>query len=198
MESSTANIEVLLRSLSKTDSQEAFSQLYRIYFEKLSRYIYTLCSDKYQSEEIAQETLLILWKNRKKIKAHTSLNAYLYRSAYNNYINLYNKNKKRAEHIEEFRLNTIIALEELDTKPIDKRLDQLQKIINDLPPIRKEIFILNKLQNYTYKEIAKMRNISERTVESQIRKALITIRAAIKDLNLPLLILHFLLDDTFF
>jgi len=69
----------------------------------------------------------------------------------------------------------------------------LQKLIAKLPQKRREIFILNKLENYKYREIAEIRNISERTVESQIRKALITLREEVTQLQLQKKILFALL-----
>lgn len=73
-------------------------------------------------------------------------------------------------------IEAIVELEGLEKDSKEARLIALENAIEELPPKRKEIFILSKLKNYKYREIATMRNISESTVESQIRKAMITIR----------------------
>jgi RNA polymerase sigma-70 factor (ECF subfamily) len=60
--------------------------------------------------------------------------------------------------------STIVEYSELEKQIID--------LINQLPEKRREIFKLNRLEGLTYKEIAEKLNISENTVDSQMRKAL--------------------------
>ncbi|WP_346883506.1 RNA polymerase sigma-70 factor [uncultured Algibacter sp.] len=155
--------------------KDAFTQIYKTYHAKLFRYVVSLSKDVTIAEDLVQEQLMQLWVNR-ETQSITSLNAYLYRSIYNKYLNFYNTEKRQLTLKETLRIEAIIEIENEDEDIKAKRLNAIKKIINNLPEKRKEIFILSKLNNYEYKEIAKMRNISERTVESQIRKALITIR----------------------
>lgn len=160
----------------KRGDKRAFSQLYLEYYDKLCKYLYSLSGNYKQSEDLIQETLIDLWVKRGQLNINTSLNNYLYRSAHNRFINLYKKNLRKKRLINLFHVEAVIELEGLEKDIKEARLIALEKIINQLPPKRKDIFVLSKLNNYKYREIAEMRKISLSTVESQIHKAMIFIR----------------------
>jgi len=179
------NKETALISSLKKGDQNAFSEIYSIYYSKLCRYIYSLSNGSPKNvEDIVQDTLLDLWKRREKISNTSSLNAYLYTSARNFFIDSCRKENRKRTLMDELRVEAIMEFELCDNEMINLRKATLQKLIAKLPKKRREIFILNKLENYKYREIAKMRNISERTVESHIRKALITLREEVTQLQL--------------
>ncbi|MDO5981924.1 RNA polymerase sigma factor [Flavivirga spongiicola] len=160
----------------KNGNHDAYSHLYRTYYDKLCKYIYSLTLDYKQAEDVVQDTLIDIWVKRDKLNINSSLNNYLYRSVYNKFINLSKKNIRKQLLLNELHMEAIVELEGLGEDRKEARLIAIEKIIEQLPPKRKEIFILSKLKNYKYKEIAVMRNVSVSTVESQIRKAMITIR----------------------
>ncbi|MDC6367789.1 MULTISPECIES: RNA polymerase sigma factor [Flavobacteriaceae] len=176
------NDEKLINAIKKGD-KTAYAVLYRAYYNKLCTYIYSLDEDGKRAEDIVQDVLLKLWVNRADLKIYSSLNAFLYRTAHNAYLDFYRKDKRRYALLRELRIEATIEFEATDNEEKETKLSRLRNIINQLPQKRKEIFILNKFQNFKYKEIAQMRNISERTVESQIRKAMSTIRKAVSKNN---------------
>ncbi|WP_435315627.1 RNA polymerase sigma factor [Cellulophaga fucicola] len=179
--------KLILKQL-KLGDIDAFTQIYTTYYAKLCRYVYKLSGNTDIAEDIVQEQLMQLWEKRQKLTIN-SLNSYLYKAVYNKYINYYNTQKKQISLKAQLQMEAIIEVEDTDASTNKERLNLLYKIINNLPKKRKEIFILSRLKNYQYKEIAKIKNISERTVETQIRKALITIRKEIAKSKLPLLYL---------
>lgn len=164
-----------INALKKGD-KSVYTTIYKAYYDKLCRYCFSLSNDDKQVEDIVQDVLIDLWTRREKLNIKTSLNSYLYRAVHNKYIDLYRKETRKHSLINELRIEAIVELEGLEKDSIEVQLSALQKIIDQLPQKRKEIFILSKLNNYKYREIAEMRNISERTVETQIRKAMMTIR----------------------
>lgn len=170
--------KILIIAIKKGD-KSAYGMLFKTYYNKLCNYAYSLSEDGQKSEDLVQDVLLQVWLNRKKFKIHTSLNAYLYKSVHNAYLDLYRKEQRTFKLINELQMEAISEFEEIDKEDKEKKLARLHTIIGKLPKKRREIFILSKLQNMKYKEIAKLRNISERTVEAQIRSALITIRKAV-------------------
>lgn len=173
--------DILLKRLKQGD-KDAFTQIYSTYHPKLCRYLFSISRDETLSEDIVQEQLMHLWIKR-DTQIIVSLNAYLYRSVYNKFLNHCNTEKRQLSLKEKLRMQAVIEVESTDSTVNKKRLKLLKEIIEKLPEKRREIFILSKLNNYEYKEIAAMRNISERTVESQIRKALITIREEVARLK---------------
>lgn len=165
----------LISSLKKGCPQ-AYAFVYQEYYKKLIKYVYSLSLDYDLSEDIVQDVLMKLWETKEKLNIHTSLNAYLYKCAFNNFLNKSKSFKRRSILIENLKIEVISKSECCTDDLNEERLIYLQKAIENLPPKRKEIFILNKLKNYKYKEIAILRNISERTVESQIRQAMLTLK----------------------
>ncbi len=169
----------ILAALLKKGDKDAYTVIYTTYYNKLCVYVYTLCNDSKKAEDIVQNVFTKLWVNRKKITIHSSLKAYLYRSAHNAFLDDCKTLQKRYKLADQLRMEAVIEFEEADNSTKDKRLKELYRTIDTLPKKRKQIFIMNKLQSLKYKEIAAILKISERTVESQIRKALITIRNVI-------------------
>ncbi len=191
----------------KKGDKEAYSKLYLAYCTKLCKYIYSLSPNYKQAEDIVQDTLLDIWTRRDELNIKTSLNNYLYRSVHNKFINLYRKDMRRQSFLDGLYLDglyteAIVELDSLEQDNKEVRLSALQKIIDKLPQKRKEIFILSKLNNYKYREIAEMRNISERTVETQIRIAMMTVREEMMRLRvagiIPVLLPGFSLLFLFF
>lgn len=177
----------------KSGHQPSFSIIYKRYYNKLCRYVYSMSNNNGIAEDIVQQTLLDLWEKRDKLVIRSSLNAYLYRCARNKFFDHIKKENRQNSSIEQLRVEAILEVENLDAEIKERRLVAIENIIASLPKKRKEIFILNKFKNYKYREIATLQNISVRTVESQIRKALITIRKEMElmGLNDFLLLLPF-------
>ena len=173
----------LLKAIKKGD-KNAYSLLYAEYYNKLCKYVYSLSGRYKQAEDVVQDTLIDIWIKRDKLNINTSLNNYLYRSVHNRFINLHKKNLRKKMLIDMLRLEAVVELEGLEKGHKEMRLLALEKVIEQLPPKRKDIFTLSKLNNYKHKEIAAMRNISISTVESQIRKAMIFIREEMLRLRL--------------
>lgn len=176
----------------KEGHTNAYSFVYKAYYQKLNKYVYSLCQDRELTEDIVQDVLMKLWINRKKLTIHTSLNAYLYKCAFNDFVNKSKLFTRRSALIEELRIEAIRDIESCSNELDEERLLYLQSVIENLPPKRKEIFILNKLKKYKYKEIALLQNISERTVESQIRKAMLSLKQEVLKYKTSLVILLFL------
>ncbi|MFS4467855.1 RNA polymerase sigma-70 factor [Maribacter sp. 2210JD10-5] len=172
---------------------DAFSQVYTLYYSKLCKYIYSLSDNSGHSEDVVQDALMKLWSKRESLVITTSLNAYLYRAVHNTFMDRCRKEGRKNTMMDELRMQAILEMESFENSLTGHRLELLKRAIDSLPPKRKDIFILHKLKNYKYKEIAAMRNISERTVEGQIRKAMITLRDQMVKLRLenilPLLLL---------
>jgi len=175
--------EELISFLKKGD-KDAFYQIYSFYYNRLCRYIISLSNGSDLTEDIVQDTLFDLWKRRERLSISSSLKGYLYTSAHNFFVDNYRKENRRRTLIERLHTEAVMEAELDDDEIIKLRKETLQKLIAKLPKKRREIFILNKLENYKYREIAVMRDISERTVESQIRKALITLREEVVQLQL--------------
>jgi RNA polymerase sigma-70 factor (family 1) len=175
-----SNNKILIEHLTKGD-EKAFAYLMDTYHHRLCVYANSLCRDKDLAKDIAQNILVRIWEQRKKLKDSLSLKSYLYKSVYNEFIDQYRK-KKTLLALEENYIKTLsILLKEEDTGELHKLIALVQQEIDSLPPKCKEIFIMGKQEGLTYAEIAEHLNISFRTVENQMSKAYLIIRKKLGD-----------------
>ncbi|MEW7278333.1 RNA polymerase sigma-70 factor [Aquimarina sp. 2201CG1-2-11] len=163
----------------KRGNEFVYRRLYEMHYNELCSYIYSMSNNKQQSEDIVQNVMLKIWKNKENLKINSSIRNYLYKSCYNELIDSYKKNKKELNYIELTRKNALDFIVEEDTDIINSRLIRVKSEIEKLPKKCKEAFILNKLRGLKYKEVAEYLDISVKTVEIHISKAMSRIREAI-------------------
>ena len=131
------------------------------------------------AKDIVQEVFIKTYEFRKKLDSNYSIDGFLYRSVYNQFINSYHKNKSLLKIHDEYvkYLNQIIN--ESSESDFDRLIKLIDKSINKLPKKCKEIFKLSKTEGLTNYEIASTLNISVKTVEAQITIAFKKIKADI-------------------
>lgn len=166
----------LLIEAIKNDDNEAFKIFFNRYYKPLVAYINTYTSDLSLAEDITQQTFITLWSKRSKLAVIKSPKSYLYSIAYNIYIDNYRKTKKQDAFFDELREKALRDSILEDKETLEEKLKKLKDIISTLPVKCKEILELNKLKGLKYKEIASKLDISEKTVESQMRIAFQKIR----------------------
>lgn len=179
MANSTKVNEKSLMAAIKAGNEDAFKTVYLHYYERLCIYILNFTPDRSIAEDVAQDTFLKLWNKRQTLRLDGSLNGYLYRLAYNKFIDICRKNKNLSNDLDAVRLESLSELLEEDEGVFDQKLKQVTLAIESLPPRCKEIFLLSKQSGLRYKDIAEQLGISAKTVEKQIAKALKTIRSKI-------------------
>ncbi len=157
-----------------------YELLYKVYYNELASYIFSLNKNKQQAEDIVQNVMLNIWKNRHLLKIETSLKSYLYKASYYEFITLYNSQKRELIYINSAQKNALDVFSEDDSDVIQNKVKKVQEAIDKLPPKCKEIFILNKFKGLRYQEVADNLNISIKTVEAQMSKALSRIKKEIK------------------
>ena len=162
----------------KDNSQTAFKVVYEEYFAKLTQFIFKMSRDENLAEELVQRTMIKVWEQRDKIILTTSLKSYLYKVSYNEYL-MYLRTKSKFPNIEDAVIEAIDEIEDEQDNQI--LLDKIRKEIDNLPPKCREVFILSKINGMKYKEIAEQLNISTKTIESHMTKALKQIREALTE-----------------
>jgi len=127
-------------------------------------------------ESVLQEVYLKLWATRKFVQPDKNFEAYLFAIARNLVIDVMRKRLHRQKYLEDLcqqlkegQNNSLDTLAVVEYSELEKKIFRL---IDQLPEKRRAIFKLNRLDGLTYREIAAKLNISENTVDSQMRKAL--------------------------
>ena len=159
-------------------NQHEFKKLFDDYFEGICNYLYSHTKDWDVSEEIAQKTFVKLWEKRVQITINTSLKSYLYQSAKNTMIDEFRKNRYRSQFASRYEEITEkvahMDIDDSDEKALQSKL--LKWAITQLKPKTRNIFLLNKQDGLTYEEISTYLNIPKRTVEYNMKVALIKIK----------------------
>ncbi len=158
------------------DDTRHLKQLFDLYYNDLCIYIFQFTKDMADAEDIVQSIFVKLWTRKHRLKIKTSIKAYLFRSAYNHYIDQLRKEKRKNLFLQELQYQGLLAQIEEEESDQEEELNQLEKFINELPQKCKEILLLSKKEGLANKEIARCLNISVKTVESQISIAFRKIR----------------------
>jgi len=180
------SIHIDLEGIRKGD-EEMFEKVFHGYFERICCFARDYVVDREVAREIAQEAFIKLWEIRATLEDGTDIPALLFTIARNNALNHLKhviirekyRNYSERKYVES-QLN-LIALSDLQVDQIFG--SDMQKLIyqaiEDLPERCKEVFMMSRNYEMSYKEIAQQLNISERTVENHIAEALKRLRAKI-------------------
>ena len=178
----------LVQQLNNNDVK-AFNVLYHKYSQNLYRFSFSLLKNKEDSEGIVQEVFLRIWSKRNEIDSGKSFKSFLFKISYNLIINQFKdrlKDKEFLKHLEQyFSTNNIPPVNEVDYHTIK---DQIDRIVEELPEKRKQIFKLSREDELSHKEISEKLDISVKTVENQINLALRHLKSRLGREILPILL----------
>lgn len=173
-------------------NSQAFEEVYHQYFTVIFNFVFGFLRSKEDAEEIAQDTLLKIWNYRKKLSKDIPINRLIFKIAKHLVIDKLRKKESQILYIqmqEDFLFQNNPE-EEILFKEIEARINN---VIDQLPDKRKKIFLMSRYEQLTYKEIAANLNISPKTVEAQIRQALVFIKQAIGETIFIIFIIIFFL-----
>jgi RNA polymerase sigma-70 factor (ECF subfamily) len=154
------------------ENETAFMEaVFRRYYTPLGRTVNRMVNDQQATEDIVQDVFLKIWNNRKDLSFTFSIKSYLYRAAINAALNYLEKNKRTVGlETEYYPEPTAEGVEDqLHFQEVESRV---QEAIETLPPACKTIFVLSRYEEMSYREIADSLQISVKTVENQMGKAL--------------------------
>jgi RNA polymerase sigma-70 factor (family 1) len=152
------------------DDEKSFDLLFEIYYKKLCNYNDSIIHDYDMSEDIVQDLFAHIWVNRYSVTISSSLSSYLFKSCYNSCLDYIKHLKSVEKFLSDNSWQSTVSYN--DTMEYMDLLENLEKSIENLPDQCKAIFKLSRFENLKYVEIAKKLNISENTVDTQIRRAL--------------------------
>ncbi len=151
---------------------KSFEALFRAYYKPLLIYSQQIVNDEDEANEVVQEIFLKLWEKRNEIEIRNTVNSYLYRSVYNNSLQLLRRKKldnKYKQYKNQQKIESINPGEEMEAIELNHKIGL---ILEGLPENCRKIFKMNRFQGMRYQEIADHLSISIKTVEANITKAL--------------------------
>lgn len=149
-----------------------FGHIYHTYKRQLLGNLYKILKDRAVVEELVQDLFMNLWSNRTNIDPEKPIKAYLFRIAAN-----LAKNTIRSAYYDQRMRAVMMAASKASYTHIEEQLFQqenralLNQLLDKLPPKRREVYTLCKLEGKSYKEVSQLLRISEVTVNDHINKA---------------------------
>ncbi len=164
--------KVILKQF-KVGDVAAFDRIYHQYSKKLYNFAFAHIKDYDKGVEIVQEVFVTLWERHEQVNTELNFRNYIFTITYNS-IRKYFRNKSIETKVKDHLLYNSPEMIENTDGPImyDELLDLANKTIERLPPKRKMVYKLSRQEGLRAKEIASMLNISTRTAENHLAKAL--------------------------
>jgi RNA polymerase sigma-70 factor (ECF subfamily) len=166
----------------KQGDTDIFSFLFRTYYKNLVLFGGSYIPDRAVCEDIVQSVFLKLWNERETLRIETSVKSYLLTAVRNACLDEIRHRNIVHEH--ESYIFASSQQEEIDTENYILYSDlhhHLMEALRKVPPKLREAFEMNRFEGLKYREIAARLNVSERTVEVRIGKALELLRTYLKD-----------------
>jgi len=190
----------------EASQKKAFEDLFDRYFPALKYFAQGYVKDKGDAEELVHDTFMAIWEKREQLTFDAGLKPYLYKALRNKCLNFARKQKLEILDVsEDFELSGNIPnpLQQLSKKETEQRIFAA---IEKLPPRCRQIFLLSRTENLSYKDIAEVMELSSKTVENQIAIALKNIRKSLGmqengnngNVFLNILLMGILMDGQFY
>lgn len=176
--------EEIIRQI-KEGNIDAFNALFKAFYMPLYFSCRKFIASTDEAKDLLQNVFLRFWEKREEIDIHTSLKAYLFRSVQNECLNYlrsapFHFGERNSQDNTRFEICDSEATPDSILSIIE--MEQIIKnTIRQLPPLCKTIFILSRLKGLKNQQIAKKLNISVRTVDTQIYRALKILKVRLKD-----------------
>lgn len=166
----------LVKKLKEGDSF-AFEVLFYKYRNKVKGFAMKIVPAQIDPEEIVQEVFVRVWLKKDAIDQEKDFQSYLFSIAKHLVLDhLKSAVNRKVYFVGEHFQQDLAEEEGIEDSLSEETEVKLQKLINEIPERRREIFRLSRFEGLTYKQIADRLNISENTVDSQIRNALAFLR----------------------
>ncbi|WP_306349761.1 RNA polymerase sigma-70 factor [Flavobacterium sp. '19STA2R22 D10 B1'] len=173
----------------RNGNEAAFEKVFKMYFKNLHAFAYTFMKNDDIAEEIVQNVFFRIWEKRDQLQIDDSLKAYLYRAVHNESLNhlkhLKVKSSFQLQYSDHMESSNSDASNEMIASELE---NNIQKAINELPQQCRTIFQMSRYEQLKYQQIADHLNISIKTVENQMGKALKVLRSKLVE-YLPFLLL---------
>jgi len=163
----------------------AFSVLYEKHRRALYFFALKLSKDTHKAEELVQSVFVTVWETRQTVDPEKSFGAYLFTIAHNRFYDMLRRRIIENCYADYVRHQNSQVANDLEKQTEDREINEIiDHLLQRVPERRQEIFRLSRDEHLSYKQIAEKLQISENTVDTQIRKVLNYLRKELKKYNI--------------
>ena len=171
----------ILFVLLKEDDRLAFTEIFERYSGLLVNHAYKILGNQDEANDIVQDVFLSIWNKRDELIITTSLSSYLYKATKNRVLNHIAHQEvvsRYSNSISSFIDNVYVLA---DTNLREKELEAIiAREIALLPEKMREVFLLRKVEELSYEEIADKLNITDKTAKQQVYNSIKILRQKLK------------------
>ncbi|WP_297273333.1 RNA polymerase sigma-70 factor [uncultured Bacteroides sp.] len=160
-----------------TNRRERFKRLFLAHYSRLCGVAYGFVADGEDVEDIVQELFITVWDKGKDSLSDKEFAAYMTVAVRNSCISFLRKKQEGAVSIDDHPAAASCLSDDLTDGDEPTPEERLQAALRVLPPRCRDIFLMSKLKGMKYCDIAAALDISEKTVENQMTKAVKLLRA---------------------
>lgn len=169
--------------IGKKIKEEEFERLYFENYSYLCQHIYRFVRDEEITKDVVQDVFLKYWQKINELSIRESPKAYLQRACINQALNYLKEKERREEREQSYAVET--SADNPDRPDVvylaNETSINIDLAINQLPPACQKTFLLSRYEQKSYKEIARLLDISVNTVEKHIGKALRVLKGLLKN-----------------
>ena len=173
------NEDNLLLAALKKDDQKAFDCLFRKYYPLLCAYAHRFVSLE-DAEGVVQEVMIWLWEKRDEDIITTSLSSYLFRMTHNRCLNRLAQ-QERMVSMEDMIGFQLQQMDDVDAYQVRELAKRIKTAIQELPESYRTPFVMHRFKGMDYKSIAEVLEVSTKTVDYRMQRALKQLRNDLKD-----------------
>ncbi len=152
-------------------SKKDFESIFHRIYSPLCGYALKILKSSEQAEEVVQEVFLKLWEQKNRLEIE-NIDSYLYRSVYNKSLHIIAHNKVVQKYADSYIGNNDSLPTPEEGIIVGEMYAVYREQLKKLPEKTRNIFLLSRNQGLKYSEIAEKLNISVKTVEANMSKAL--------------------------
>ncbi|MGN0190069.1 MAG: RNA polymerase sigma-70 factor [Candidatus Cryptobacteroides sp.] len=169
----------LIRGIVESD-RKAFSALFDIYYVDLVMFCGNYVGDLEKCRDIVSSVFMTLWENGPKIRIEKSLKSYLLNMVRNRALNEIRHSRVVETHVNEIACGGILASHDVENYILYTDMkSRIEKTVSSMPDKIRETYLCFVEEGMKSKDIAQACNVSQRTVELRINKALELLRKAL-------------------
>ena len=159
----------------KSGDQRVFERVFRMFYVPLCDYAAMILGEQAEAEDVVQDLFMHIWRSRVEIEVQDSVKSYLFTSVRFRALNVLKHKMVERKH------GALLTEEEM------QQIEQIKKVLQELPTQCRVVFTMSCLEGKKYKDIANELGISVNTVKSHVMKAYKDIRARVGENTSPIL-----------
>jgi len=176
-------LKTILSRIARHDDEKALKELFDLFYGKLIEVSKFYVNDHFSAQDVVSVVFIKLWNSRADLEKIQNINSYLFVMTKRQSLNYIRDNKKRDFYpLEEWDTQGFVELRSPEKQLLSKEfIEILNTAIQDLPSKCRLVYSLVKDEGMKYQEVAELLDISIKTVEMHVGKALKRIKIAFDD-----------------